>query len=1297
MAESYGEQKGNPGESFPKFSSPEEELRYLRERILEAEKKVAVAESTPSHSETIISEELLDYTKKEPSSTLAEHLILDNPAFERVVEHLTSVPHREKMRELYQVLKDKGILVAVSVARGLHNPHIDDDFHGVLVEYIRTGVIVPGLEKERELKRELEMTLFEVSLPPADLINGNPPAFSEIVEAMQRIYVGLFHSTNRSGYANGYGTFELVLSNFSTDLVFYIAVPNELKDLFLKLVVGAFPTARIEEEPNDYNIFNEFGVSVGSVATASSSIAFPLNKFEGVEQDPIKVIVNAFNKIERDGEGAAIQFVAYPDGDNLAGKFRYAIGQIKQNVPVKQAINIPLTTTGAVVKSFTEFFRREIREDTVSYGDKNTALEFNQKAIELIEEKISQPIIRANIRIVASAGTQERAETILRGLESAFAQYARPQAQSLHFQRLEKDRAETMFHDFVYRQRNDAETVVLNLRELASLYHLPASVTSKESPQLRQVMASVAPAPMDLPKEGVLLGYNKHRGENREVRMSKLDRLRHLYVIGQTGTGKTTLLKNMIVEDIKKGEGVCFIDPHGSDIQDILANVPPERAGDVIYFDPSYTPRPFGLNMLEYDVTKPEQKTFVVDELLSIFKKLYSAVPESMGPAFEQYFRNATMLVIDDPETGSTMLEISRVLADAKFRELKLSRCKNPIVVQFWREIAGKAGGEASLANMVPYITNKFDVFISNEVVRPIIGQEHSSFDFRQIMDSRKILLVNLAKGRLGDINAHLIGLILVGKILMAALSRVDAHDSGTKLPDFYLYIDEFQNVTTDSISSILSEARKYGLSLNVAHQYIGQLDEKIKNSVFGNVGSMAVFRVGAEDAQFLESQYAPVFSASDIMKIENRNAYMKMLVNGSPVPPFNILTSAPPQGRQDVAEQLKQLSYLKYGKDRRSVDELILRKYASMAASAQTKPIVPQAVPPVSAPVSRVVTPTTPVSVTPVAQAQVATPSVQIFTSEPVSLPQGTLNVNNSPSQSPLTSPPVPVSNNIPTSSPAAVRETSLPPSKMPFQANSALVSVPRYFDDPKPTEQSSPVTAPLDATGVGAGLSQSVSPMPVPPPAVIETAEKVPAPTQKISLQEALATFSVPQGGASVVLPEVPIPPIQIPLPNIPIPTVSPTPIPESISSAQKLTGTLSDSGMATIPQFTPLSDIPSIPDIPLPPKDVPMQEAVLDPVRPIDTLVMGLKSAPPGQPRVSLATTPELEALVALRPLPPLTATSPSIVADDPFAALLNITPQATPNEPSITLGWKPSTVIPAPSSSSTSSDPYREPIA
>ena len=293
---------------------------------------------------------------------------------------------------------------------------------------------------------------------------------------------------------------------------------------------------------------------------------------------------------------------------------------------------------------------------------------------------------------------------------------------------------------------------------------------------------------------------------------------------------------------------------------------------------------------------------------------------------FEQYYRNSVLLTMEDPDSGNTLVEVGRVLAEKSFRDLKLSRSTNPMVNNFWREVAEKAGGEASLANFVPYITSKFDVFLGNEIMRPIIAQPRSSVNFRQVMDENKILLVNLSKGRLGEINSSLLGLIIVGKILMSAFSRVDQPLEQRK--DFYLYMDEFQNVTTKSIAVILSEARKYRLSLTMAHQFIGQLEEDIKKAVFGNVGSIISFRVGVEDAEFLEKQFEPVFTRRDLLSIGNFNAYLRLLIDNQTARPFNIKASLPLKGNPETAKAIKELSSLKYGRPREEVEEEIKSRF---------------------------------------------------------------------------------------------------------------------------------------------------------------------------------------------------------------------------------------------------------------------------------------------------------------------------------------------------------------------------------
>ncbi|MEK7507893.1 MAG: DUF87 domain-containing protein, partial [Patescibacteria group bacterium] len=640
------------------------------------------------------------------------------------------------------------------------------------------------------------------------------------------------------------------VENHSDEFVFYAAVPDDKKALFEKHILSLFHDAKISEHKDDYNIFNESGVSIGSYALSAGNPIFPIKTYDAFERDPLDVLLNSFSQIDRDGEGAAIQIVFSPAGDDeYVKKYSHALELVKKGYDAKEVTDVPDSLGGHIFKAFKNFGKAHVHDEKKEKEKEVARQAASDRIAEQITAKVSSPIAKVNIRIIASSHTEAGAVEILSHIESAFNQFDNAAGNKFRFVRARGGGLDDLLRSFTFRLFDSGARIPLNLKEITTVMHFPAVTSIAVAPQLKIAKSGSAPAPLDLPKEGVVLGVNRNRNAETVARMSADDRLRHLYVIGQTGTGKTTLLKNMVVQDIQNGEGVCMIDPHGSDIEDVLGVIPKERYEDVIYFDPGYTARPIALNMLEYDTRYPEQKTFVVNEMLSIFNKLFD-MKTAGGPMFEQYFRNATMLVIEDPESGSTLLDISRVLSNKQFRELKLLKCKNPIVHQFWKEVAEKAGGDAALQNMVPYITSKFDNFLSNEIMRPIISQEKSAFSFRDIMDQKKILLVNLAKGRLGEINSHLIGLIIVGKILMAALSRVDA--LGKNLPPFYLYIDEFQNVTTDSIATILSEARKYSLSLSIAHQFIGQLDENIKTAVFGNVGSIARFRVGTEAAEVL-------------------------------------------------------------------------------------------------------------------------------------------------------------------------------------------------------------------------------------------------------------------------------------------------------------------------------------------------------------------------------------------------------------------------------------------------------------
>ncbi|MDO8728285.1 MAG: type IV secretory system conjugative DNA transfer family protein [bacterium] len=902
------------------FATPNEELEYLRAKVLEAEKKFESA-GVKSVRESVVRESIAEFKNEAGIGAPVAQTI----AVEKEAETLLKRHQGVELEEMMTLADTKGVFHALSVVEKLKNWRSEDDFHAFLINRVIQGLPVTGVKEKSPIYQAVHMRLFEIILPKG--VKENEKPLAELIKSMEQLYAGLLSLAGDKKDKVNHLVFEIANPDGDEDTRIFVSVPESRQELFSRQLLSIFPKARMIERHNDYNIFNEFGITIGASASLSSSSAYPLKTFEDFGSDPLNVILNGFSKIPKVGSGAAIQIVFKPAGETYTKKFEHALKEIEKGKSPKEA----LRDEGLgmeLVRTAGEMFSTKKKDKD------NKPPVIDQSVIESIKKKLESPIVDTNIRLAVSAPTDIEADKLMHNFESTFNQFENAGKQSIKWQQVKSSgwlglKDSEFYQAFIFRLFRESEKCPLNLKELSTILHFHTEALASSATLARSRSRS-APPPIGLADVGALLGTNSFQGIEKKIHISPEDRLRHFYTIGQTGTGKSTLLKNMIIDDIQKGEGACFIDPHGSDVQDILSNVPKERLDDVIYFDPASTERPMALNMLEYDPLFPEQKTFVVNELFSIFQKLYGGVPESMGPMFEQYFRNATMLVIEDPETGSTLLDVSRVMSNKEYRDLKISHCKNPIVVQFWREIAEKAGGEGSLANIVPYITSKFDVFLANDIMRPIIAQEKSSFNFREIMDQKKILLVNLSKGRLGDINANLIGLILVGKILMAALSRVDS--LGQNLPNFYLYIDEFQNITTDSIATILSEARKYKLSLTIAHQFIAQLQEKIRDAVFGNVGTICAFRVGQDDAEYLEKQFGPVFSAADLSSIDNFNAYLKMLSNGRPVEPFDIHLMPQKSGDLSNIKNLKELSSLKYGRNKEEVEADIMAKYSARA-----------------------------------------------------------------------------------------------------------------------------------------------------------------------------------------------------------------------------------------------------------------------------------------------------------------------------------------------------------------------------
>ena len=799
---------------------------------------------------------------------------------------------------------------------------------GLTVILITGFALADGIRKKGSIARALNMSLFLITLPrdTGSSNSGQPQRpEKELISVMEHLYSSFsnLHSRgwNKFMYGEPYIALELAVHHIGEEIHFYMAVPRSYEQIFQKQVQGVYPQSEIERV-KDYNIFNPDGVALGSYLKLKENPILPIKTYQRLESDPLGELATSLSKLEHSGEGAAIQILIRPshreDVRNTAKKVAREMQSGFEFKTAMKRVKKPPTKEQEAKKAEQQQPPRVVTP-------------FEDEVIKSIQSKSSRPLFDTNIRLIVSAPDQPRAEQLLQGLGEAFVQFSSPDINSFYVNKVPKGRfLDRLLFNFSFRLFNDSNIAVLSSEELASLYHFALPHTS--APKIKFLKSRPAEPPPNLPYSGIILGKSIFRSQERPIRMTDEDRRRHLYTIGQTGTGKSTLMKAMLRQDIENGKGICLIDPHGEFAEFALSVVPKERIDDVIYFDPGDVERPMGLNMLEIDPKHPEQKTRVIDELFAIFDKLYD-LKQTGGPMFEKYFKNSALLLLDDYENEiPTLADISRVLVNSKYRADKLARETNPLVKEFWQLEAEKAGGEASLANMAPYISSKVTSFVFNEFLRPIINQKKSAFNFREVMDSQKILIINLSKGRIGDLNANLLGMVIVGKLLMSALSRVDLVENQRK--DFYLYIDEFQNFTTDSIGVILSEARKYRLNLIIAHQFIKQLKENIRDAVFGNVGSIVSFRIGPDDAEFMKNKFEPVFSPQDLINLDNLNAYVSLLINGQTSRPFNMKLNTEMvfgAGNLDLGNAVKQMSRVKYGRPREEVEKEIQERVASV------------------------------------------------------------------------------------------------------------------------------------------------------------------------------------------------------------------------------------------------------------------------------------------------------------------------------------------------------------------------------
>lgn len=727
--------------------------------------------------------------------------------------------------------------------------------------------------------------------------------------------------------------FSLEIINDNDDLIsFYVSMPDSMEQIIKQQFLGVWPDAYIEDMP-EYNIFKPQNKSLAGELSLKKHYTFPIRTYQQFEIDPLDLILNSISKFTKE-EGVTIQIVTRSAKAEWRKQPKKLVSLINEGRTVEQAYKA--MNKGKTSSIMNEIMQQITGKEVKSSGPDHKHSPAEQELIKSIENKLDKPGLDVNIRIIVSSKTENKKELKrkLTNILDSFSQYSNYGLLNSFKYSVPKGKKHQnkLIQKIVLRKFDESKSFVLCSEELITLFHLPLAIA--DIPNIRWLSARTAPATFQPPKEGTILGSNEYRGITTDIKISQEDRMRHMYIIGKSGTGKTNLLKDLAIQDAIAGHGMCIIDPHGDFAENVLSYIPKERAEDVVYFDPSDLDRPLGLNLYEFDPASPEQKTLIQNQFIDMLYVMYGK--ESIGgPMFEYYTKGAMGLNMEDPDSGNTMIEISRVMADKEFRDMKLSKCKDPLIKNFWLKEAEKAGGEASLENIVPYITSKLGAFINNEFMRNIVGQQKSSLNFSDIMNTKKILICNFAKGKIGDMNSQLLGLIVTGRLLIAALER-------TKLPEserhpFFLYIDECQNFLTPAITTILAEARKYSFGLILANQFIGQLtkgnDTTIKDGIFGNAGTLISYRISTEDAEFMEKVMAPVFTKHDLENPPSGVSCCKTLCKNSSTKPFTL------KGREywkvygnyntpealEKAKYFTELSRLKYGRPRDTVSSDIL------------------------------------------------------------------------------------------------------------------------------------------------------------------------------------------------------------------------------------------------------------------------------------------------------------------------------------------------------------------------------------
>lgn len=792
------------------------------------------------------------------------------------------------------------------------------------------------LREAKNYERGLKMIPLLIHLPPSseDLENNGRDErdITEEVLSQAQVMYNIIASTATKGFKSRiYGqrhlSFEIVAQGGL--IHYYAVVPSVLVDIVRQAIAAAYPSARLEEV-TERNIFSQVGKMSGTIGgefTLKKDFVYPIATYQESKRDASRALLNALSAASRD-DGVAIQLMVRPAREGWTKNSIAAAEKITKDKGKKKA-----GFGGLIVpKELMEALWRPPEVGEPKPEDKQlTSLE--QATVEAIEEKTRYPAYEVLVRVVVSSNTAGHSQALLKNIVAAFALFDSPSFNGFKFAVTKN--IEDLVTAYIFRFFPQTITQnVLNSVELATIFHLPNQSTIPSS-QVQRQMSKQVDGPTQLMEEGFLLGYNEFRGVKKPIRLSTNDRRRHTYIIGQTGTGKSVLLENLAFQDMMDGRGFAFVDPHGDSVEALLGKVPKERVEDVIYFNPGDMTNPIGLNMFEFD--HPDQKDFLVQEAINMLYGLYDPGHTGIvGPRLEHIFRNAALLLMSDPN-GGTFIDIPKLLIDEEFMKSKLKYVTDQTVLDFWTKEFPASQRSNEAGEVISWVVSKFGPFISNDAMRNIIGQTKSGFNLRDIMDNNKILLVNLSKGKMGELNSKLLGIIFVMKFQVAAMGRANLPED--QRIDFSLYVDEFQNFATESFESILSEARKYRLNLILGNQFMTQLTDKIREAIIGNVGTVISGRIGITDAEVLVKKFAPTFDAEDLTKMPNYQSVTSVMINNVPSAPFS-MSFIPPMGQANtqLSDALKRLSAAKYGKPRAQVEKEIFARLGSADAEKKAK-----------------------------------------------------------------------------------------------------------------------------------------------------------------------------------------------------------------------------------------------------------------------------------------------------------------------------------------------------------------------